>query len=203
MRPGLERIEALLEALGPSRAALPAGAGGRDQRQGLGVRDARVHAEGGGPPDGPLHLAPPRLVPRAHPGQRRGDLRGRRRRRRRGPRARWWRAWTPACSRRPPRWPSTTSPAKRWTSRCSKSASAVGSMPPPSGTPAVAVITRVDLDHQAVLGSTLRRSPREGGDHPRRGGVLGRPGPGGRARHRRAARRRWACRCSSRAATCR
>ena len=71
------------------------------------------------------------------------------------------------------------------------------------GTPAVAVVTRVDLDHEAVLGATLAAIAGEKAAIIRGGRcVRGRPGARGRQRSR-GARRRSASRSRSRAASCR
>ena len=60
MRPGLERIEALLEALGHPEQTLHARPGRRHQRQGLGGRHAGRHPQGRRPARRSLHLAPSR-----------------------------------------------------------------------------------------------------------------------------------------------
>ena len=87
---------------------------------------------------------------RAHPRRRPADSRGRSRGRGRGASARWWPGSTPPCSRRSPRSRSTISPARPWTSRCSRWGWAAGSMPPPSGGPRSRWSTPIDYDHQDV-----------------------------------------------------
>ena len=111
MRPGLERIEALLEALGhPEQSYTLAQVGGTNGKGSVATMLA-ADPQGRRPARRSLHLAPPRLVPRAHPRERRGHRRGRRGGRRGGARHAGGAPGRQRCSRRPPRWRSTTSPA--------------------------------------------------------------------------------------------
>ena len=114
MRPGLERIEALLDALGQPEQALPHRPGRRHQRQGLGRRACSPPIlQAAGRRVGPLHLAASRSRTASASGWTAG----------RSPRTTSWTAWTrsarsragstPPSSRRPPRSRSTTSPRGR------------------------------------------------------------------------------------------
>ena len=207
MRPGLERIEALLDALGnPERRYTLVQVGGTNGKGSI-CGHAGGDAPGGGPARRPLHLARTSSTSRERirvDGA--ADLRGRRS----------WTASTPRHAGRAARRHHVRGDdrarARSLRARGRGGRGARGgagrprSTPPRSGAPAVdRARRRIDFDHQAYLGDTLAAIAAEKAAIIRsgRGVLVARRRPEAAAVVERRARARWACRSCSRGATSR
>ena len=192
---GLATTRALLKALGDPHEVMPVGPHRRDEREGQRVDAGGRGAARGGMAGGTLHLAPPGLVPRAHPGGRRADRRGARWRCGPSGSSRSSSSGRPRSSRPAPRSPSPTSRRAAPRSRWSRWGWADGSTAPTCVRPLVSAVTKIERDHMKYLGDTLeliacekagiakpgvpfvdrRAGPGAGGGAPPRGAAGGGP----------------------------